>query len=543
MAQLKVKQISDFVSAVASVHNGAIGTGTVTGISIAKSEAIASALSSAEAKDVVRANATAGFIATAKGEAVDAGKLDATSKADAAEAAAILAAENKDVVRASATTGFIATAKSEAISTASGDASAKADAALNAAVLAAENKDVSRASATAGFIATAKSQAILAGEADATDKADQALVDAKVDATNKSDKALADAKTYSDIQKGRITTLLGGSTAALDTFGEINTFIAGLSEADVTLIDAVSLNTDKVGVTTATVSGAGALMDSEVSNLAQVKAFDSADYDVKGAASAAQSAAISAASGDASAKADAALNAAVLAAENKDVARATATAGFISDAKGEAIAAGEADATSKANAAQANAIASAEGKDVVRAATAAKATVDAQAAAILAAENKDVVRAEATVGLISDAKGEAINAASADATSKANAAQAAAATEAGRLDGLNAVASTNYTDGRETSILSVLRGEISSLAGTDKLEQIATFTNKTSFSLAEGVKLDNLDVLVYVNGLQIHRSAGGEGYTIAAGGKSFAVEGLGYELEENDHIVVIGIKA
>ena len=366
MAQLKVKQISDFVSAVASVHNGAIGTGTVTGISIAKSEAIASALSSAEAKDVVRANATAGFIATAKGEAVDAGKLDATSKADAAEAAAILAAENKDVVRASATTGFIATAKSEAISTASGDASAKADAALNAAVLAAENKDV---------------------------------------------------------------------------------------------------------------------------------------------------------------------------------ARATATAGFISDAKGEAIAAGEADATSKANAAQANAIASAEGKDVVRAATAAKATVDAQAAAILAAENKDVVRAEATVGLISDAKGEAINAASADATSKANAAQAAAATEAGRLDGLNAVASTNYTDGRETSILSVLRGEISSLAGTDKLEQIATFTNKTSFSLAEGVKLDNLDVLVYVNGLQIHRSAGGEGYTIAAGGQSFAVEGLGYELEENDHIVVIGIKA
>ena len=39
---------------------------------------------------------------------------------------------------------------------------------------------------------------------------------------------------------GRVTTLLGGSTAALDTFGEIKGFIDGLSTEDVTTIAAIS---------------------------------------------------------------------------------------------------------------------------------------------------------------------------------------------------------------------------------------------------------------------------------------------------------------
>ena len=72
MAQLKVKQISDFVSAVTAVHNGAVGTDTTTAIAAAKSQAISqavvngdiaydvknaasTALVSAESKDVVRA--------------------------------------------------------------------------------------------------------------------------------------------------------------------------------------------------------------------------------------------------------------------------------------------------------------------------------------------------------------------------------------------------------------------------------------------------------------------------------------------------------
>ena len=41
---------------------------------------------------------------------------------------------------------------------------------------------------------------------------------------------------------------------------------------------AVAANTAKVGVTTASVTAAGALMDSEITNLAQVKSFSSADY-------------------------------------------------------------------------------------------------------------------------------------------------------------------------------------------------------------------------------------------------------------------------
>ena len=43
----------------------------------------------------------------------------------------------------------------------------------------------------------------------------------------------------------RVTLLLGGSVEALDTFGEIKGFIDGLSDADVSIIAAVSANSEK----------------------------------------------------------------------------------------------------------------------------------------------------------------------------------------------------------------------------------------------------------------------------------------------------------
>ena len=161
MAQLKVKQISDFVTAVASVHNGTAGTQTTTDIAAAKSEAIASAVSA----DVVLAS-----------DAI----VSAVSQAEA-----------KDVSRAST-------------------AAAATSDALVSAVSQAEAKDVSRAA----------TGATLLSDAVAVEK--------------------LRAETAEGLIDGRVTTLLGGSTEALDTFGEIKTFIDGLAAEDLTTIAAIS---------------------------------------------------------------------------------------------------------------------------------------------------------------------------------------------------------------------------------------------------------------------------------------------------------------
>ena len=78
MAQLKVKQISDFVSAVAAVHNGAIGTDTVTGISVAKSEAISSSVSA----DVVILSSAKSYADIAEADAISAAGTAAVNYAD-----------------------------------------------------------------------------------------------------------------------------------------------------------------------------------------------------------------------------------------------------------------------------------------------------------------------------------------------------------------------------------------------------------------------------------------------------------------------------
>ena len=147
----------------------------------------------------------------------------------------------------------------------------------------------------------------------------------------------------------------------------------------------------------------------------------------------------------------------------------------------------------------------------------------AKSEAISTAVSADVVLLSSAKSYADVAESDAVATAAADATSKANAAQSAAQTNA-----------NTYTDGRETSILSVLRGEISSLAGTDKLEQTATFGTSTTFSVATEIDLDNDDILVFVNGLQI------TDYT-TTDGENFTVSGLGYDLENTDDIIVRGV--
>ena len=100
-----------------------------------------------------------------------------------------------------------------------------------------------------------------------------------------------------------------------------------------------------------------------------------------------------------------------------------------------------------------------------------------------------------------------------------------------------------YTDGREVSILSTLRGEISDLAGVDKTEQIANFVSATTFVLNQPIALENNEILVFVNGLQVHAVKEGVDGFATADGLNFEVSGLGYDLEGDDHIVVVGVLA
>jgi len=477
MAQLKVKQISDFVSAVGTIHDATVGTASSTAISTALSSALSAdvvakseAISAAVSADVV-------VLSSAKSYA-DQAELDAISSA-------VSQAEAKDVVRASTAVANISTAKSEAISTA--------------------------VSADVVVLSSAKSYA-----------------DAKDVIT------LSEAKAYSDIQKGRIDVLLQDSTAALDTFKEISDFITSLDTADVAGLSAalstavsndavhasgISANADAIDALETAVAGleastvdlsliadglsntientggddvtlrgatpteaglmiaedynklagieagadvtdytnveaAGALMDNEIENLDQVKSFNSSDYDAAGSAFSAYNDAVSYANG---------------LAVNYDAVGSAATA------------------ESNAN------------------------------------DYTDSAIRNLNLGDIITYNAEDFDAAGSAATAESN-----------------AIASANgYTDDEISALETSLLAAIDNVAGVDKTEQIATVNSTTEFSVLQPYSLDNNDILVFINGLQIHNDASGDGFR-TLNGRDFIVN-LPYEIDENDHIVVIGV--
>jgi trimeric autotransporter adhesin len=491
----------------------------------------ASAIASAEAKDVVRASAasadatskanaaqsaaeaTASADATSKANAAQAAAIaaastDASTKADTAETDAIASAEAKDVVRATAAAtdatnkadaalvaaeakdvvrataaAFDATTKADAAqsaaeATASADATAKANAAQAAAIAAAETK-----------ADTAEDNAIQTASTDATSKADAARVAAiaaaALDATSKANAAETNAIAHADAE---IAGLIDAAPGALDTLNEL----AAAMGDDANFAATVSNNlaaesTARVNGDAATLVSAKAYTDTEVATEATARSNADTALDgrldviegantVVGSVAKAQADAISTAASDATTKADAAEADAIASAEAKDVVRA-ATA--------------SADATSKADAAETNAIASAEtytdGRETAIT-TAYQSYADtAEADAIASAEAKDVVRASA---------------ASADATAKANSAEADAIASAEAKDVVRASAASadatskanaalssanSYTDGRENAITTAYQ----SYANTAEADAIATAatdaTNKANAAQAAAI--------------------------------------------------------
>ena len=271
---------------------------------------------------------------------------------------------------------------------------------------------------------------------------------------------------------------------------------------------------------------------------------------------------------------------AIQAGVDADVVALSSAKSYADVAEADAISTASGDATSKANAAQAAAISAAAG-DATSKANAALASAqshsDTQKSRIDAllldstgsldtfAEIKsfvdglDTTDVQGLSAAISTGDSTALSSAisrdtvvrdasASDATSKANASlvSAKAYADQAEIDAVAtaATASESYTDGRETSILSVLRGELATVSGTDKLKQKASFVSTTEFSVATAVDTDNNDILVFVNGLQVYKIIGGSGsvgWSVAANGEDFTVRGLGYTLENSDHIIVVGV--
>lgn len=373
MAQLKVKQISDFVSAISNVHNGVAGTQTASDISNAKSGAISSAYSA----DVVALSS-------------------AKSYADQAEVDAI-----------------------------------------NSAVSSAEAKDIARAATGATNLSNAVAVEKLRAE------------------------------TAEGLIDGRVTTLLAGKTEALDTFGEIRTFIEALSTEDVTTIEAISTAVSNDVVHAAAIS-TGISVAIANDTLAQGYADSAQAAAEKTAADAAAEALVIVEAADAAAAEQAAVDAIndAQAVINLAVSVKNATEGY-------------------ADTAEADAIASAKSY---------------------------------TDGLASNY----------DASGSAAAALTAAKSDASAKDAV---------------ILSTLRDEIADLGAIDKLEQLAGGISAAGFRVAEAVSDENFDILVFVNGLQIHRSSETVDGFSTSNGSDFIVRGLGYDLDAEDHVVVIGSRA
>ena len=84
-----------------------------------------------------------------------------------------------------------------------------------------------------------------------------------------------------------------------------------------------------------------------------------------------------------------------------------------------------------------------------------------------------------------------------------------------------------------------MQTQINALTSVANEEEIAVFRTITSFGTVATYDL-NGHVAVFVNGLQVHEAVGaGDGW-ISADGINFTVQGLGYDLEAGDHIIVTG---
>ena len=281
MAQLKVKQIGDFVAAVGTIHNATVGTASGTAISTAKSEAIASA----EAKDVLRASTAVVNISTAKSEA-------------------IASAEAKDVLRASTAVVNISTAKSEAISSA-----VSADVVvLSSAKKYADDQDVIALTAAKSYsdVQKVRIDALLLNSTEALDTF--AEISTFITSLETGDVAGLSAALSTAVSNDTVHAagISANSSAIanldLDFTGDFDAFGSADAAYDAAVLESTRLGNlayDRLGDAGAAETAANEFTNQVITdlNFGDIITSNAADFDPAGSAAAAQSAAIASANG------------------------------------------------------------------------------------------------------------------------------------------------------------------------------------------------------------------------------------------------------
>ena len=349
----------------------------------------------------------------------------------------------------------------------------------------------------------------------------------------------------------RVTLLLGGSVEALDTFGEIKGFIDGLSDADVSIIAAVSANSDKeTNVTTDLSYTAAPTKGTVVSSDGNDALIPLADV----------------------------TNAGLLSPSEKEEIKDNTGKVGITVEQTEKLEGIEANATQDQSAAEIRAaVEAASDSNVFTDADHGKlngieanATADQSAAEIRAA-----VEAASDSNVFTDADHTKLDGieSKADVTDAANVRGAGALMddEVTNLEQVKAFSSADYATAAQGILadaaateadltlaedrITVLEGEVDALENAidgfsfDSAEVVGSdivvggFKSKTAtFQVAANDELD-----IFVNGLQVHRAVyEGEEQKLAAegwlslDGINFTVQNLGYTLDANDHIIISG---
>jgi hypothetical protein len=87
---------------------------------------------------------------------------------------------------------------------------------------------------------------------------------------------------------------------------------------------------------------------------------------------------------------------------------------------------------------------------------------------------------------------------------------------------------------------------VNTLEALDVVQSVGTFIDGTTFSIPNPVATGDGNILVFINGLQIHQVYNYEGDLVEGydyKGGTFTLVNLGYSIDATDHIIVLGVLA